>query len=66
MRNPNGPSIEEKEQMAEQLLDMNEDWMKIQETLKFIRQVVSGRCDKQDLVEIKRAINECLEGLTVL
>jgi len=27
MRNPNGPSIEEKEQMAEQLQDMNEKWM---------------------------------------
>lgn len=27
MRNPNGPSIEEKEAMAEQLLDMNEKWL---------------------------------------
>lgn len=27
MRNPNGLSIEEKEAMAEQLLDMNERWL---------------------------------------
>ena len=28
MRNPNGPSIEEKEAMAEHLLNMNEKWLK--------------------------------------
>jgi hypothetical protein len=27
MRNPNGPSIEEKEQMAEHLADLNEKWL---------------------------------------
>ena len=27
MRNPNGPSIEEKEAMAEHLQDMNEKWL---------------------------------------
>jgi hypothetical protein len=27
MRNPNGPSIEEKEAMAEHLQDLNERWL---------------------------------------
>lgn len=28
MRNPNGPSIEEKEAMQDRLMDMSEEWMR--------------------------------------
>ena len=31
MRNPNGPSIEEKEAMAEELLDKNDQWLATQQ-----------------------------------
>lgn len=33
----------------------------VDETIAFIRQVVSGRCDILDLLAIRDAINRCLE-----